>query len=127
MTNGVEVLGCVFLTLDFCNKLISVFFSESPNPTEATQTDAGDLQRMRTQTSPINIYYRTVPLDDCGITDNETPRFVPTLSLNLVEDSDNNGNPVLSESLVVHAGDNSDDSATLGKDYKVCSIFLKKY
>lgn len=92
-----------------------MIFSESPI-TESTQTDSSDLQRMRTQNSPVNSYYRTVPLDDCGITDTETPRFVPSLKL-VVEDSDN-GNQVLSESMVVHAGDNSDDSTTLGKDYK---------
>jgi hypothetical protein len=72
---------------------------------------------MRTQNSPVDSYYRTVPLDDWGITDTETPRFAPTLSLNLIDDSDH-GNQVLSESLIAHAGENSDDSATLGKDYK---------
>lgn len=68
-------------------------------------------------TSLVNSYYRTVPLDDCGITDTEAPRFVPVLSLNLAEDSDN-GNQLLSESMVVQTSDNSDDNHNPEKDYK---------
>lgn len=105
------------------------FLNSSESPvTESTQTDGSDLERMRTQTSPVKNYYRTVPLDDYGITDNETPRFAPVPSLNLIEDSDH-GNQVLTESMVVHASEQSDDSVSHNpeKDYKVKTLSNGSY
>ncbi|TKR89354.1 hypothetical protein L596_013472 [Steinernema carpocapsae] len=42
---------------------------------ESTNTLGDDEQRMlRIQGSPVKSYYKTVPLDDAGVTDTETPR-----------------------------------------------------
>ncbi|VDK43641.1 unnamed protein product [Anisakis simplex] len=74
-------------------------------------------------TSPVKSFYRTVPLDDAGVTDTETPRICVTKwsskfinATNNMDDNNNNNDNVLTDSLIVNTEDETD--IVTGNDIK---------
>uniref|UniRef100_A0A1I7RRW7 KASH domain-containing protein n=2 Tax=Bursaphelenchus xylophilus TaxID=6326 RepID=A0A1I7RRW7_BURXY len=72
--------------------------------------------------SLVSSYYKTVPLDDAGVTDNETPRLpVPGISINLPEDE-------MTSSMIVNFDSIHNSTIDTFDDYKeVMSMLDEKY
>uniref|UniRef100_F1KQQ1 Nuclear migration protein unc-83 n=1 Tax=Ascaris suum TaxID=6253 RepID=F1KQQ1_ASCSU len=76
-----------------------------------TEMNASDCERrMRIESSPVKSFYRTVPLDDTGATDTETPRICITKWPTKFT------NDVLTDSLIVNTEDEHD--IVTGNDIK---------